>query len=104
MIFRFFVILNFFVILFRIITAFNCVELSIANAETISYSRPKDPIGRREENSIAEYTCMDGFKKAGNKATRVCKSGKFAGKEQLCVGVSYFEKLREWSSMYLLFE
>ena len=78
-----------------------CPELSIANAKTITYSDPRGPSGRREENSIAKYTCMNGFKKAGNKGTRVCKNGKFNGKEQLCVGVCYFEKNKECSSMCL---
>ena len=65
-----------------------CAELVIANAEKITYSDPPGPThGRREEGSIAKYTCLPGFKKAGNSvAARVCKSGKFTGAPQLCVG------------------
>ena len=63
-----------------------CAKLEIANAKTIRYSDPKGPHGEREEGSRATYTCMPGFGKAGNKASRVCKSGKFDGAQQLCVG------------------
>ena len=63
-----------------------CPELSIANAKKITYSDPKGPNGKRDEGSIATYTCKNGFKKAGNKDKRECKKGKFDGAEQLCVG------------------
>ena len=64
--------------------ATQCAELSIANANKITYSRGRN--GRRNEGSIATYKCKTGFKKAGNKNGRECKSGKFDGAEQLCVG------------------
>ena len=63
-----------------------CAELEIANAKTIRYSDPKGANGERQEGSRATYTCMPGFAKAGNKGSRVCKSGKFDGAQQLCVG------------------
>ena len=63
-----------------------CAKLEIANAKTISYSDPKGAHGERQEGSRATYACMPGFAKAGNKASRVCKSGKFDGAQQLCVG------------------
>ena len=63
-----------------------CAKLEIANAKTIKYSDPKGAHGERQEGSRATYTCMPGFAKAGNKAARVCKSGKFDGAQQLCVG------------------
>ena len=63
-----------------------CAKLEIANAKTIRYSDPKGAHGERQEGSRATYTCMPGFAKAGNKASRVCKSGKFDGAQQLCVG------------------
>ena len=52
-----------------------CPELSIANAKKITYSDPKGPNGKRDEGSIATYTCKNGFKKAGNKDKRECKKG-----------------------------
>ena len=63
-----------------------CAKLKIANAKTIRYSDPKGAHGERQEGSRATYTCMPGFAKAGNKDSRVCKSGKFDGAQQLCVG------------------
>ena len=63
-----------------------CAELEIANAKTIRYSDPKGAHGERQEGSRATYTCMPGFAKAGNKDSRVCKSGKFDGAQQLCDG------------------
>ena len=63
-----------------------CAKLEIANAKTIRYSDPKGAHGERQEGSRATYTCMPGFAKAGNKDSRVCKSGKFDGAQQLCVG------------------
>ena len=64
-----------------------CAELEIENAEKIWYSNPDGPNGRREEGSVAMYSCLPGFHKPQNSvATRVCKSGKFTGAPQLCVG------------------
>ena len=63
-----------------------CAKLEIANAKTIRYSDPTGAHGERQGGSRATYTCMPGFAKAGNKGSRVCKSGKFDGAQQLCVG------------------
>ena len=64
-----------------------CPQLKITNAETITYTDPRDVnFVKRQEGSEALYICKAGFRKAGNTLTRVCKSGKFTGAEQLCVG------------------
>ena len=69
-----------------------CAALKIANARTIAYSKPPGPDGKLEEGSEATYTCNPGFKKSGG-AKRVCRSGKFSGKPQRCVGAFCVEEV-----------
>ena len=64
-----------------------CPQLKIANTEAITYTDPRGVrFDKRQEGSEALYTCKTGFRKAGNTLSRVCKSGKFTGAKQLCVG------------------